>query len=348
MRHYTHTQISKSVRKRSPFSYWLIGLAMFSFGNLPSSASPAGDLIEPGADLVEFCARFWIAGNEEYVSKTYMSEATFLLERDRLHDQRYRLKDLEIRESQGRLVFSALWEPGQDEEMVLIGLSWPQLEQTWEQVIGQGLILSDLESYTSNGERFFAGVWRSGENNQQALLGPVSRTTFNQQHQVLVNQDFHLRDFEIIEDGGTTSMMGVWDYAAMPGIFLQDMPWNTFHKNFHDLNDQNYRLSDFESYLKGDVAYYTGVWYPSAEDDLLVILDSSWDMDQFPTNEVLSGYTLVDIEMFMEDSEAESSHEEPEGPVLVIGKSGGVIITPGGPVGTLMPLHNGGSTGPGN
>ena len=345
MTRYKNIDTLPSTFNLKPF---ILGLALMALAGLPGlGQDPEIDLGLQGSNLVDFCARFWIKGNDDFVSKTYMSESYFQSQRDRLYDLGYRLKDLEIREYGDQLSFSAIWVPGDGPEVCLTGLPWQQFEQAWDQQISQGLILADLESYVSNGVRYFAGVWKQSQTSQQALLGPVSGTTFMQQHQVLENQGFRLTDVEAFVQADHVYMIGVWDFGGASGIFLDGMNWNAFHEKFHELNDQNYRLEDFESYLVDGHAYYAGLWYPSTREDLLVILDSSWTMDQFPTSEALDGYTLVDIELFKEAENAESYHTEPELPALVIGKSGSVTA-PTDPTGTLMPLHNGGSTGPGN
>ena len=348
MRQHNHFDRSEPKLKSLSATLWKIFILTLGFGSISALAQKSGTSSKTeGSELVEFCARFWIEGDYGFESMIYMTESAFQTERDRRYGQGYRLKDLEIREREGRLSYSAIWGPGQGSELCLTGLGWQQLEQIWEQNINQGLVLTDLETYTFNNVRYFAGVWQQGETNQQAILGPVDTATFDEHHQLLVNQGFHLADVEVFEYMGKPRMMGVWDYAAKPGIFLHDLTWNAFHKNFHDLNEQNYRLHDFESYLIDGQAYYSGLWYPSDRPDLLVILDSSWSMDQYPNETQLDGYSLIDIEIFVEDSTTESHHEEPVEIGLSFGKTG-VIISPTGPTGTLMPLHNGGSTGPGN
>jgi len=92
------------------------------------------------------------------------------------------------------VLFAAIWQKDNGPAFqARHGLTGPQYQQTFDQLVGQGFRLTYVNGYTVGGEPHFAAIWeKDGGPAFQArhgLTGPQYQQTFDQ----LVGQGFRLR-----------------------------------------------------------------------------------------------------------------------------------------------------------
>lgn len=331
---------------RQPFFTKLFALLTLGIMAQPLMAQiQMNTLVTETHDLATRHGYFYKAGGSPQTKVLNASEAQFNSLRNQHFYSGLRVSDLELETQDGALRVSAIFSAGTGSEFISLGLPWSEFQALNQDHQGSGFALTDMETYELNEVRLFAGVWAPLEASQQILTTPTNLISFTTNYQLLAGQGYVLTDLEVFEAMDRPVYAGVFELAAETTLVIHNMNWNEFHEKFHELNADSYRMVDFESYVINGAAFYSAVWEPGIQEDLLAVVDPAWNMGPIESDATLEGLTLIDFEIFQEHPDKESSHEDLE-PFGVSTKMG--LVGTSGTVGTLMPLHNGSSSGPGN
>lgn len=326
----------------------MLGIVFLMIGIItPSWAhTRAGNLAVTTSELKPFEAYFYKEGNLAQETLHRASQNQFNSMRSYYYELNLRIVDLEIEAKEGTLAYSAIFESGSGNEIVDIDLSWDALMDLYPDRLSSGYELRDLETYQLNGIRYYAAVWSSAQGANQILIAPSSLNLFLAQVQEYGHQGYTISDLETFESQNRIYYFANLDFTNDPTIFIPGLSWNEFHAEFHGLNASNYRLLDFDSYTINGTAYYNGVWQSGTQEDKLAVIDPLWDKTPIEDDAETKGLILWDFELILEHPNKESFHNAQSAAIRRTTKMG--LVNPDDPNGTLMPLHNGSSSGPGN
>ncbi len=157
----------------------------------------------------------WLKSNEDFTTemKFGMNDLMFSNFYGEMADRDYRLIDFEAYESNGKVIYAAIWKPKKEEKARFYrGLSKEDFGRVSALMTDDGFRLVDIEGYTIDGKLNFACEWVSLEETQQSEFAyHMMADEFYQKNAALTNDGFRLTDIEAYEVGrGEIRYAGSW------------------------------------------------------------------------------------------------------------------------------------------
>lgn len=174
----------------------------------------------------------------------------------------YRIMDFETFESDGRLMYAGLMEPGAFQTRMIYDYDLASFQTQLAGLRAEGMSVFDLETFEqSNLTRIYVGFASPGES---LTIFEGNWQHFRRSWQEAEINGYRMLDFEVLPNpGGGISYAGVLSLGGWNPRALIESDWNTFLRLWSELEDEGYRMSDFEAYVNqaGELTF-VGVFDP--------------------------------------------------------------------------------------
>ncbi|KAI9769876.1 MAG: hypothetical protein M1839_003573 [Geoglossum umbratile] len=207
----------------------------------------------------------------------------------------------EVGVSVAQNVFSGVWKPGTDSQVMYQSADWTNFTKKWTELENSGLLMQDYEVYINESNPVYFGLFQAGTGGHAAWI-VTDWTDFTTKWGEFENQGLRMHDFEAYAANGAFWFAGIFHEGTGGHAAWVTSDWNDFTQKWGTWENQGLRMHDFESFVENGVRKYAGIfhegtgghaaWFTQDWNDFLKKWDE-WDTQ---------GLRLFDFEFWQDGS----------------------------------------------
>lgn len=233
---------------------------------------------EPYVPPLRATAVFRKASNVEEKQVYGVEYAAYRKLYDTLWPQGWRLHHLDNAVVDGKVLYSAVWRPGNHGEIQLYDAGYKAFRAKYDELWKKGWRLSRLNNYESNGAVRYTAVWVRGDAPEIQLYNSTFQE-WKKKNDELFGKGWRLHILNTFSVNGEPRYTAVWRKGNLGQIQWVGVSYKDYRAKYDQIFPQGWRLSLLSNYVVGGKVYYSAVFTQQGAEPERQIY--SWEYEDF-------------------------------------------------------------------